>query len=304
MVLVSCPGDLQSSAAPLANGRRSESASEPRSSEAVKKSIPNIFAPLCFKELASAKVPESQFFHSFSGSGGRSRLDGDSPLAGSYIGVKLADVDADRAAILKLGEDRGVEVKSVLAGSPAEGAQLQPGDVLLSYNGENILGAQQLVRLVQETPPGRKVKLQFWRGGKARSTVVTTGSPPQSQDALPLGGFSLPERHFYQGPVNVPRPVMVWRNLLLGMEFEQVDSQFAEYFGVPGGVLIRAVEKGSPAEKSGLKTGDVIFAVGHKDLVTARDLTSGFREPGSSVPLVLMRNHKKVELLLTLPDSQ
>ncbi len=233
-------------------------------------------------------------------------LQAGSPQAstGSYIGVKLSDVFADRAAILKLGEERGVEVKGVVEGGPADAAKLQPGDVLLSYNGENILGVQQLIRLVGETPPGRKVTIQFWRESKAHSTIVTTAVPPRPLDSLPFAGFSLSEKRFYAGPVDVPRPVMVWRNLLLGVEFEQVDSQFAEYFGVPGGVLIRAIENGSPAEKSGLKTGDVIFSVGHKEVVTARDLTAGLRQPGASVAVTLMRDHRKVELLLKLPDSQ
>lgn len=213
---------------------------------------------------------------------------------GSYVGVTLADMDPDRAAILKLGENRGVELKGVEEGSPADLAKLEPGDILLSYNGENVLGAQQLVRLVQETPSGRKVKIQFWREGKVHSTVVTTASPP----------LSLPERDLYSTFIDIPRPVLVWRNLLLGIEFEQVDSQFAEYFGVSGGVLIRAVAKDSPAEKSGLRTGDVILSVRHKDLVTARDLTAGFRQQGASVTVTLMRNHKRVDLMLTLPDSQ
>lgn len=230
------------------------------------------------------------------------QADAPSGSAGSYIGLSLADLDANRAAILKLDEERGVEVRAVVEGSPAEAAKLQAGDVLLSYNGENILGARQLVRLVGETPPGRKVKIQFWREGKVRVAVVTTGSRPL--DSTRIVGLSLSQRGFDWGPVDVPRPLMVWRNLLLGIEFEQVDSQFAEYFGVSEGVLIRYVEKGSPAEKAGLKTGDVIFSVGHKDLLTAHDITSGFRQPGASVSVTLMRNHKKLDLTLTLPASQ
>ena len=63
--------------------------------------------------------------------------------------MSLAEIDADRAKTLKLDEPRGVEVARVEEGSPAEKAGIKPGDVLLSYNGENILGAQQLGRLVR-----------------------------------------------------------------------------------------------------------------------------------------------------------
>lgn len=63
---------------------------------------------------------------------------------GSYLGVHLVDVDMDRAKVLKLADVRGVEVVAVQDESPAEEAGLKAGDVLLSYNGENIISAQQL----------------------------------------------------------------------------------------------------------------------------------------------------------------
>ena len=44
-----------------------------------------------------------------------------------YLGVKLSDIDADRAKALKLGEERGVEIKIVMEGSPADKAGIQPG---------------------------------------------------------------------------------------------------------------------------------------------------------------------------------
>jgi serine protease Do len=86
--------------------------------------------------------------------------------SGTYLGVQLADIDADRAKALHLDEERGVEIEKVEPGSPAESAGLRAGDVLLTYNGENILGARQLGRLVSETPKGRKVRIQFWREGR------------------------------------------------------------------------------------------------------------------------------------------
>ena len=73
----------------------------------------------------------------------------------SHLGVRLIDVDSDRAKVLKLGEAHGAEVVSVEENGPAAQDGIRTGDVLLSYNGENIVGAQQLGRLVAETPQGR-----------------------------------------------------------------------------------------------------------------------------------------------------
>ena len=93
-------------------------------------------------------------------------------LSGGHLGVGLTDIDADRASALKLGEPRGVEVRSVQPDSPADQAGIAPGDVLLTYNSEEILSAPQLGRLVIETPAGRKVKMQYWRQGKTKSVIV------------------------------------------------------------------------------------------------------------------------------------
>ncbi len=99
--------------------------------------------------------------------------------AASYIGVAINDITPDRVAALKLDNDRGVEVLRVREGSPADKAGIHVGDVLLTYNGETILGARQLIRLVSETPEGRHVKIQYLRDGKTQTAVVLTTAAPQ-----------------------------------------------------------------------------------------------------------------------------
>src|SRR3954462_7752464 len=57
----------------------------------------------------------------------------------SFLGVAVMDLDPDRASRLNLNEERGIEVTHVAQGSPADKAGIVPGDVLFTYNGENIL---------------------------------------------------------------------------------------------------------------------------------------------------------------------
>lgn len=225
---------------------------------------------------------------------------------GSYLGIKLMDIDADRAKALKLSDVRGVEVTAVEEGSPAEAAGLRSGDVLLSYNGENVVGAQQFIRLVQETPQGRKIKIQLWRDGKPQTVTVTTGAP-KSLFELPsnLVDLTIPAPRILT--TEIPDPLMLWKNSLLGVECEPVDSQLAEYFGVKRGVLIRSVERGSAADHAGMKAGDVLIAMGNRPVATPRDVNSYMRsehEPGKSIPLSLVRNHKALTLNITPDDAQ
>ncbi len=227
--------------------------------------------------------------------------------SGSFLGVRLLDIDADRAKTLKLPEERGVEVAGVEEGSPADSAGIRKGDVLLSYNGEKILGAQQFVRLVQETPQGRKVQIQVSRDGRTQTTVVTTGSPRLRFEMPPnFVGFTLPDVNALTMP-DVPSPMLVWTNSLLGIECESVDSQLAQYFGVKRGVLVRAVEKGSAADKGGMRAGDVLVAVGERPVTTPHDVSSYLRSEhpaGKSISFSVVRDHKAVKVNVVAGENQ
>ena len=217
-----------------------------------------------------------------------------------FLGVRLVDIDTERAKTLKLNPERGAEVKVVMEGSPADKAGIEPGDVLLSYNGEMVVSAQQLTRLVGETPPGRSVKVQYWRNDKTQVTTVVIGTAP-STPVSPFATMQMPELRSWQIPgTDFPSPMLVWRNPVIGLEFERVDSQLAEYFGVKGGILVRSVQRGSPADKAGLKAGDVIFSVAQQTLATERDFSSLLHR-GSNVPVSVMRDHKHCELTLSVP---
>ncbi|MBV9082512.1 MAG: PDZ domain-containing protein [Acidobacteriaceae bacterium] len=219
--------------------------------------------------------------------------------SGSYLGVRMMDVTPEIARNLKLDSERGVHVNEVLNGSPAEKAGIKPGDVLLSYNGETILGAEQFVRLVRETPPGRKVKIQYWRDGKTETATVATGTPPEPRLELPPTFRSFDPhafRNFFM-PTDIPTPLLVWKNSALGIECEPVDSQLAQYFGVKRGVLIRAVEKNSPGDKAGIRSGDVVTAIDGHEVSNPRDITASVRNqaaPGKPVQVSVVRDHKSL----------
>ena len=125
-------------------------------------------AALSLTQPLPAQFNSMQAFPSLSDQGG----------GHSWLGVVLRDIDAERAKAIKLGEPRGVEVFGVQDNSPAEEAGIHVGDVLLSFNSEPIMSAQQLGRLVSETPPGRKVKIELWRDGKVATVAATTCAPP------------------------------------------------------------------------------------------------------------------------------
>lgn len=224
--------------------------------------------------------------------------------AGSYLGVGVADLDADHLKSLNLDSDTGVQILRLADGSPAQKAGLKPGDILLAYNGENILGGTQLGRLVIETPVGRRVRIRYWRDGSVQTCIVTTAAaPPQSNDLQ----ASMREYSDQIGrlrlsmPMDIPTPLLVWRNRFLGVVVEPLDAQLSEYFGVKEGVLVRLVEKGSPAETAGMHSGDVLTAIGSQAVSNPRDVSSCIRNQTASkqVTVSLVRNHKPLKLSIT-----
>jgi S1-C subfamily serine protease len=158
----------------------------------------------------------------------------------------------------------------------------------------------QIGRLVRETPPGRKVKVQVWRDGHPFMATLLTESPKlvmgQPGNLIPMPDLSIPD---------LPSAMLMWKSGILGIYCESVDSQLAEYFGVKQGVLVRFVIDGSAAQRAGLKAGDVLTKVGDRVVSSPRDVTVALHTQayGSRpVSIVYTRDRKEASLKVLLED--
>ncbi len=228
--------------------------------------------------------------------------------ASSFLGVGVAEIDAERVKALNLKEERGVEVKSVDDDSPAAKAGVKVGDVILEYNGQRVEGDEQFVRLVQETPVGRQAKLLISRAGTTQTLTATIGVR-SGNGFLWSGDNVLDLRSQLRGMElrmpDTPRPLMSWQSRALGVESESLNSQLAEYFGVKEGVLVRSVMKGTAAEKAGFKAGDVITKVGDQKVAAPKDITSALRSAPSTkgIPITLTRERREMTVTVTIEDK-
>lgn len=219
---------------------------------------------------------------------------------GSFLGIGVREVVAERVKELKLKEERGVEVTAVDDDSPASKAGLQKSDVVLEYNGQRVEGVSQFVRMVRETPAGRVVKLQLMRGGALQTVTATVaerdGAKWGGGRAVMIPRMVLPD---------MPRPVMSWKAGMLGIEGESLEGPLAQYFGVKEGVLVRSVMKDSVAEKAGLRAGDVIVKVGGQAVDSPQEVSNALRERGDqkTVTLSVMREKKETSLAVTFDEA-
>ena len=219
--------------------------------------------------------------------------------SGSFLGVFLQEVSGDRARALRLPEETGVEITRVDPNSPAATAGLMPGDVILQYNGQRVEGMEQFSRMVRETPAGRQVTLQMFRNGAMQTVTAKVASRP-----APAAVPSAPSQPFPpQLPGVPPRIGALTRGATLGIETEAISGQLADYFGVKEGVLVRSVAANSPAEKAGIKAGDVITRVGDSRIATPAEIATQVRaKAGQPVALGVMRDHREMTVTV-MPEA-
>lgn len=226
---------------------------------------------------------------------------------GSWLGVELSDVTAERAKELKLPGEYGAIVQSVREDSPAAKAGIEKGDVILSFAGEKVRSVAELSRLVRETPPGRTVSIEANRAGRTRSLTAKLAAPP---DAKWMSHFAMP--HVEIPEVHIPNfefNGMFIGGPRLGISANELTPQLADYFGVKQGkgVLVREVEDGTPAQKAGLKAGDVIVKVGEKEIGSVSDLRRALRpdsDEKQKITLTLVRDRKEQTVSVELEPAQ
>ncbi len=231
----------------------------------------------------------------------------------SYLGVDIKDITSERMTALKLKEERGVEVTMVDQDAPAGKAGLKEHDVIQEFNGTRVDSQEQLRRMIRETPPGRTVTLGVSRDGnhmKVTAQLVDRSKMakeihtrwPDPSETVPL-----PPDFPRNGPqMDVPG-IIITNNYsrFLGVQTEGLTRQLGEYFGVKNGegLLVRSVDKGSAAEKAGIKAGDVIVKAESEKLTDRSDLARVLRthRQGGKINLGILRDRKEQTVTVELP---
>jgi serine protease Do len=240
-------------------------------------------------------------------------VDGD---GSGWLGVETHEVTAEKAKELKLPAERGVVLGKIVPDSPAAKAGLKENDVVTEINGQRVEGAAQFRRMVHEIPAGRSIQLTVWRDGRAQTLSATLGKSEERRQGLKMIAPSTGAFAFRMPDIpEIPDiPSMEWNSGMLaggqprlGIDAEDLSGQLGAFFGAPEGegILVRDVNAGSPAEKAGLKAGDVITSLDGNRIRSVSELREKLSakrdDKDKTVKLGILRNKSTLSLSVELP---
>lgn len=215
-------------------------------------------------------------------------------------------------------------VTTVEPGSPAARAGVVPGDVLVTFNSQDMRGGA--LQLSKRLRPGAPFVLELRRNNAIRIVRGTLGRPPEDWEKKMRVELSIPEQIEMRtlspareptssgGLVRVRMPAPPPSSVLLpalgfgrgsypfaGAEFTALNDDLSDVLGVkPEGVFVTNVADGSPARISGLRGGDIIVRADSIKVETPIDLVRAIRgaRPDHTISLQIIRKHKPQTLTL------
>lgn len=200
-----------------------------------------------------------------------------------WLGIRIQTVTQEIADSLGLKETGGALVASITPKGPADTAQLQPGDVLLEFNGQKLSGMRQLPRLVAETPIGTDAKVVYWRNGKTHTTSVKVGELEQAEETGMIESGATGEKAVAGTDISD-----------IGMTVATLSDALRSTYEIPEtakGVVVTGIKNGSTAAEQGLMIGDVIAEINQQqveDAAQAKDLIDTAKKSGKSSVLLLV----------------
>lgn len=197
-----------------------------------------------------------------------------------WLGVKIQDVTADVAEALGLERAAGALVTDVPEG-PSREAGIEAGDVIITFDGEDVLDTRELVRIVANTSVGKTVRVVVIRDGTSETLKVTLGRREEAE------ATAIPAAAQQSDPPELET---------LGMTIATITDELREQLSLGDdveGLVVTNVDESSETYEKGVRAGDLIVEVGQRRISSLSDFEeriSAAREAGRKSILMLVRS--------------
>ena len=182
-----------------------------------------------------------------------------------WLGVRIQQVTDEIAESLKISPARGALVAGVDDKGPAKPAGIEPGDVIIKFDGKDIKEMRDLPRVVADTPIGKQTPVLIIRKGKEETKTVT------------LGRLEDGEKVAANDPKSDAVPDKGVVKKTLGIELANMSDDLRKRYKIKDGVkgvVITGIDANSPAADKRLSAGDVIVEIAQEAVASADDLQS------------------------------
>lgn len=190
------------------------------------------------------------------------------------LGVTAQDLTPELATAFGIERSGGTVVAQVEDGSPAQKAGLKPGDVIVAVNGREVRNSTEMRNAIGLLRIGAEVKMEVLRNSERRTLLAKVAE----QEARTTEG----------GHYSVHLEGAVLSDIQEG----------SPLFGKIKGVLVKAIKRDSPAQRAGLRPGDVLLSVNKQAVSSVADVQQAVKVKGNALLLNLQRGNTALFVLL------
>ncbi len=188
-----------------------------------------------------------------------------------WLGLEVMDVTAEVAIKAGLDKVQGALVQSIIYGSPACKAGMQPGDIIMSLNGRRVRTAKEFKNDLSGLDVGSEIEMCITREDYRTTINAVVGPAPD----------------WFIREIKTP----AWLGVEVSEVISEKDEQNLEDLGKEGGVFVKKVFPDSPADKTGIEPDDVLMSFNYRKVRAVGEFLTDLcgAEAGDRIRICLMR---------------
>lgn len=188
------------------------------------------------------------------------------------LGLTIQPVTQDLATSFGLEKPNGALVSEVKKDSPADKAGIEPGDVILKFNGKPLERSEDLPPLVADTSPGTKAQLEVWHNKKAKLAIVNVGEMKTASTSM------------LHSPLTKSK---------LGLIVRPLNDEEKQAANTSDGLMVEDITDG-PALRAGISQGDIILSAAGEKVDSALQLSNLVNKSQGQIALLIMHEDRKI----------